>query len=460
MTTVSEFKGPGIRIPPQNIDAEKAFLGAIMVRPSAIHDISDVVSKDSFYSDKHKIIYGTMLELLANNEPIDLVVLSAKLREKKLLDSIGGASYLTQLASNVPSTNNLNHYAKLIQKTFVLRNLIDAADHISNLGYSEDHEIDDVLDEAEKKIFGISNINLNNKFVPISTTLEEAWERLDRLHNSNEEIRGVKTGFKELDDKLAGLQKSDLIILAARPSVGKTTLAMDIARNAALIHNVPVGIFSLEMSRQQLVDRMLAAESQVDSWKLRTGKIKTDEEFSLIRDTLDKLSKAPLYIDDESTNNIARMKAIARRLKAEGGLGLIVVDYLQLMHTARNYDSMVHQITEVSRSLKGLARDLDVPVLALSQLSRAVEQRGGEPRLSDLRDSGSIEQVADVVLFIHREDKNDKNSGKPNIAKIIIAKHRNGPTGELELYFDQKRVSFSNIDKGDYSSGGGGFGDF
>ncbi len=458
MTTASEFKMSGIRIPPQNVEAEKALLGAVMLRPHAIHELSGELTKEAFYSDKHRIIYGVMLDLLANNEPIDLVVLSAKLKEKKLLDNIGGASYLTDLVGNAPSTNNIANYAALIQKSYVLRNLIEAADHISNLGYSEDKEVDDVIDQAEKRIFGLNNSSLKNKFISIKETLDEAWERLDRLHNSENEIRGVRTGFKDLDFKLAGLQKSDLIILAARPSMGKTTLAMDIARNVALVGNVPVGIFSLEMSSQQLVDRMLAAESQIDSWNLRTGKIKTDEEFSLLRDTLDKLSKAPIYIDDESSNSIARMRAVARRLKSENGLGLIIVDYLQLMGTAKNYDSLVHQVTEISRSLKGLARDLDVPVLALSQLSRAVEQRGGEPRLSDLRDSGSIEQDADVVLFIHREDKYDKESGKPNIAKIIIAKHRNGPTGEIELYFDQKRVCFSNIDKGDY--GGSGFGDF
>ncbi len=458
MTTATEFKSPAFRVPPQNIDAEKALLGAIMMRPQSIHEISDQLAKDAFYSEKHRIIYATMLELLSRSEPIDMVVLSAKLKEKKLLDNIGGASYLMQLVSTVPSTNNVEHYAKLIQKTYVLRNLIEAADHISNLGYGEEKDVDEILDSAEKKIFGISNATLRNKFINISETLESAWTRLERLHNSKNEIRGVKTGFHQLDEKLAGLQKSDLIILAARPSMGKTTLAMDIARNAALIHNVPVGIFSLEMSSDQLVDRMLAAESQVDAWKLRTGKIQTDEEFSLIRDTMDKLSKAPLYIDDESSNNIIRMKAVARRLKSEVGLGLIIVDYLQLMVTNKNYDSLVHQVTDISRSLKNLARDLDVPVLALSQLNRAVEQRGGEPRLSDLRDSGSIEQDADVVLFIHREDKYDKASTKPNIAKIIIAKHRNGPTGEAELYFDEKRVSFSNIDKTDY--GGSGFGDF
>ncbi|MDO8493540.1 MAG: replicative DNA helicase [bacterium] len=457
MTTATEFKSSAMRVPPQNLDAEKALLGAIMMRPQSIHDISDILQKDAFYSEKHKIIYATMLELLAKNEPIDMVVLSAKLKEKKLLDNIGGASYLTQLVTTVPSTNNVEHYARLIQKSSTLRNLIEAADHISNLGYGEADEVDQVIDAAEKKIFNIGNASIRSKFVDIGSTLEEAWTRLDRLHHSKNEVRGVKTGFHQLDNKLAGLQKSDLIILAARPSMGKTTLAMDIARNAALLNNIPVGIFSLEMSSQQLVDRMLAAESNVDAWKLRTGQIESDDEFSLIRDTLEKLSKAPLYIDDESSNNIIRMKSVARRLKSEHGLGLIVVDYLQLMHPSKNYDSMVHQVTEISRALKGLARDLDVPVLALSQLSRAVEQRGGEPRLSDLRDSGSIEQDADVVLFIHREDKQDK-SAPAGISKIIIAKHRNGPTGEAELFFDQKRVSFMNIDKSDH--GASGFGDF
>ena len=287
-----------------------------------------------------------------------------------------------------------------------------------------------------------------HKFIAIKETLDEAWQRIDDLHKSGTDLRGVPSGFKKLDSLLSGFQKSDLIIIAARPSMGKTSLALDIARQAALNHNIPVGIFSLEMSSQQLVDRMLAADSRVDSWKLRTGKLNTDEEFAKIQESLTKLSKAPIYIDDMPGNNIIRMRSVSRRLKSEHGLGLIIVDYLQLMHPteSKRSESMVQQITEISRSLKNLARELDVPVIALSQLNRAVESRGGKPRLSDLRDSGSIEQDADVVMFIHREDKYNKNSDKPNIAEIMIQKHRNGPIGSCDLYFDEKRVSFLDID--------------
>ncbi|MEK7614530.1 MAG: replicative DNA helicase, partial [Patescibacteria group bacterium] len=302
----------------------------------------------------------------------------------------------------------------------------------------------------EKKIFGVTNFQKTHKFVHLKDTLEEAWERIDRLHKAGSKLRGVPSGFADLDLKLAGFQKSDLVILAARPSMGKTALALDIARQAATLHNIPVGIFSLEMSSQQLVDRMLAAESRVDAWKLRVGKLSMDDEFSKLRDALDKLSKAPIYIDDQPGNNIVKMRSVARRLKSEHSLGLIVVDYLQLMTPGKNYDSMVNQVTEISRSLKNLARELDVPVLALSQLSRAVEARGGKPRLSDLRDSGSIEQDADVVMFIHRDDKYNENSEKPNIAEILIEKHRNGPTGKVELYFDDKKATFLSVEKGDF----------
>ncbi|MDD5318533.1 MAG: replicative DNA helicase, partial [Candidatus Pacebacteria bacterium] len=275
---------------------------------------------------------------------------------------------------------------------------------------------------------------------------------IDKLHNTKEGLRGVPTGFKALDDKLAGLQKSDLIILAARPSMGKTSLALDIARQAAIVHGIPVGIFSLEMASQQLIDRMLASESRVDAWKLRTGKLTLESDFVKIHQSLEKLSKAPIFIDDQPANNILKMRSVARRLKSEKGLGLIIVDYLQLMvpTQSRNSDNVVQQVTEISRSLKQLARELEVPVLALSQLSRAVEQRGGKPRLSDLRDSGSIEQDADVVLFIHREDKYKEDSDRPNMAEILIEKHRNGPTGKADLYFDAEKSTFLNIEKGDF----------
>jgi replicative DNA helicase len=308
------------------------------------------------------------------------------------------------------------------------------------------------LDDAEKRIMAIGNASASHKFIAISEKVEGAWERIENLSKNQGEIRGVSTGFPDLDNLLSGLHKSDLIILAARPSMGKTALALDIARNAAVRHNVPVGIFSLEMSSEQLVDRMLSAESFVNSWKMRTGAIHAEEDFDKIRDALESLSKAPIYIDDKPAQNILSMRAVARRLKRERGIGLIVVDYLQLMAptNTKASDSMVQQVTEISRSLKQLARELEVPVLALSQLSRAVEQRGGKPRLSDLRDSGSIEQDADVVMFIHRDDKRNPDSDRPNIAEILVEKHRNGPVGKCDLYFDEKRTSFMPMDKSGY----------
>jgi len=437
----------GVRLPPQNLEAERALLGSIMLNPNVMGDVAEHVTADDFYPEKHRIIFRSMVELAAKGDPIDLVSVSSKLKEKEQIPQIGGSSYLTELVQVVPTAANAVYYGEIIRKKSVLRRLIEASEHISQLGYGEAEDLDDALDQAQKKIFDVSaSGGSKKKFVSIKDKLTEAWERLERLNEAPEGLRGVPTGFEGLDHKLAGLQKSDLIILAARPSVGKTSLALDFARQAACRHNVPVMIFSLEMSADQLTDRMLATEANVDSWKLRTGKLKSDEEFAKIQTALGVLNAAPIFIDDESSNTIARMKSVARRMKAEHGLGLIIVDYLQLMVTTKQYDSLVHQVTDLSRSLKGLARDLDVPVLALSQLNRSVEQRGGEPRLSDLRDSGSIEQDADVVLFIHREDRYDKSSARPNVAKIIIAKHRNGPVGEVELYFDDKHASFTNLD--------------
>lgn len=442
-----KFKSRDLRIPPQNIDSEKALLGSLMLRPDGMYDVTDVVTRDSFYVDKHRIVFDAMLELHTRHEPIDLLSVGARLKERGKFDSIGGGSYLAELVDGVPSSSNAKYYAEMIQRKHILRTLIAAAEHISELGYNEADEIETVLDEAEKKIYSITNASVTKKFVNIKDTLVEAWERLDTMHKGGAELRGIPSGFPALDTLLSGFQKSDLIILAARPSMGKTTLALDIARQAAIQHNVPVGIFSLEMNTQQLVDRMLSAESRVNAWKLRTGRLSLEEDFDKIRGSLEKLSKAPIFIDDQSGNTIMKMRSAARKLKSEHGLGLIIVDYLQLMSTAKQYDSMVNQVTEISRSLKNLAKDLDVPVIALSQLSRAVESRGGKPRLSDLRDSGSIEQDADVVMFIHREDKQDKNSDRPNIAEILVEKHRNGPVGFIELYFDEEKSTFLSIDK-------------
>ena len=441
-----------IRIPPQSIDSEKAVLGSIMLRKDAMHEIEDVVNPDSFYAEKHKMIFQAMLDLSLKNEPIDMLSLSTKLSEQKVLESIGGNQYLAEIVNVVPSSTNAKHYADIVQKKYVLRSLIEAADYVSELAFEEsDDHMDDILDMAEKRMFSVVSSPKNQKYISLRDELPEAYERLNKLHETKGILRGLPTGFRDLDTLLSGLQNQDLIILAARPSMGKTTLALDIARLSSTKHDKSVLIFSLEMSSQQLVDRMLSAESRVNAWNLRTGNLSSDRDFTHIRDSLDKLAKAKMYIDDQAGNSIIRMKSLARRLKVEKGLDLIVVDYLQLMTTSKNYDSMVNQVTEISRSLKSLAKELNVPVLALSQLSRAVESRGGRPRLSDLRDSGSIEQDADVVMFIHREDKGKDESEKTNIAEILIEKHRNGPVGKVELYFDEKTTTFLNVEKSNLS---------
>ncbi|MEK7551924.1 MAG: replicative DNA helicase [Patescibacteria group bacterium] len=441
-----------LKIPPQNLEAEMALLGSLMLRAEAIYEIVDIINGNSFYSKKHKLIYDAVQDLFKKNNPIDLLSVSARLKEKNSLDEIGGSSFLAELLNSVPTAVNVRHYGEIVKTKHVMRRLIEASEHIANLGYEEESDLEEILDRAEKKIFDVTSSGGTFKFTEIKDELEEAWERLDKLHNSKGEMRGIATGFPDIDHKLAGLQKSDLIILAARPSMGKTSLALDIARQTAVMHNNSVGIFSLEMSSQQLVDRMLAAQANVDAWKLRTGKLSREEDFTSIRQSLDKLSTAPIYIDDQPGNNIIKMRATARRLKAEKDLKLIIVDYLQLMLPtgSRHNENLVQQVTEISRSLKNLARELDVPVLALSQLSRAVESRGGRPRLSDLRDSGSIEQDADVVMFIHREDKYKEDSDRTNIAEILIEKHRNGETGKVDLFFNDKKATFQTIAKGNF----------
>ncbi len=451
----------GMRIPPQNLESEMALLGSIMLRPEALFDVMDVISADSFYSEKHRVIFATMMELFQKRSPIDLLSVSSKLKEKGWLDQIGGNTYLTEIVNCVPSSANIAYYAEIVQKKYMMRRLIEASDHISQVGYDENKELEEILESAEKKLFEVTNYNTAHKFVHIKDELEEAWDRLDKLHSGENEMRGIPTGFSDIDHKLAGFQKSDLIILAARPSMGKTSLALDIARQAAVNHGITVGIFSLEMSSQQLVDRMLAAQANVDAWKLRTGKLSRQNDFEAIRESLDKLNKAPIHIDDQPGNNLLKMRSMARRLKNEHNLGLIVVDYLQLIvPTTTKGDNVVQQITEISRGLKNLARELDVPVLALSQLSRAVEQRGGKPRLSDLRDSGSIEQDADVVMFIHREDKYKDESEKTNIAEILIEKHRNGEVGKVELFFNEKKATFQSMDKSQYGGAEKEFSEF
>lgn len=437
-----------IRVPPQSIPSEQAALGSIMLRKDAMHEVEDIINPDSFYVEKNKIIFRAMLDLSLKNEPIDMLSLSTKLSEQKVLERIGGNQYLAELVSVVPSSTNVKHYAEIVQKKYVLRSLIEAADYVSELGFEEsDDHMNDILDMAEKKIFSVISSPKNQKFINLKDALPEAWERLERLHEHKGMLRGLPTGFRDLDTTLSGLQKSDLIILAARPSMGKTSLALDILRHVGVNQRKSVGIFSLEMSKDQLVDRLLSAQSDVNLWKIRTGHL-NEADFENIGEAMGQLSEAQVFIDDAAGSNIMEVRTKARRLQAETDLALIVVDYLQLME-GRNQENRVQEVSEISRSLKILARELNVPVLALSQLSRNVENRPDKvPVLADLRESGSIEQDADVVMFIYREDMyKGKDSRRPNIAELHIRKHRNGPTGAVDLYFDQDRTSFKNLDK-------------
>lgn len=439
------------RLPPQDIEAEQSVLGSLLIDKDAIVKIADIITAEDFYRKSHEMIFITMIELYQKNEPIDLLTLSSRLKEKKEFKEIGSMSYLTTLMNSVPSASNIVHYAKIVNQKKVLRNLIAASNEIASLAWSEDKNVDELLDEAEKSIFGVSQTSLIQEFQHIKPHLAEAFERFDRLHKGDETWRGIPTGFSDLDKILAGLQKSDLIILAARPSLGKTSLALDIARNAAVAEKVPVGIFSLEMSKQQLIERLISAEASVDLWRLRSGQISDegkDNDFERIGKALDRLSGAPVYIDDAASPNVLQIRTMARRLQAEKGLGLLIIDYLQLMQSSGRLENRTQEVSEISRSLKSLAKELNIPVIAVSQLSRATEARSDAiPKLSDLRESGAIEQDADVVLMIYREDKVKKDTERKNIAEIRIEKHRNGPTGLVELYFNENYVSFKNLDK-------------
>lgn len=434
------------KLPPQNIEAEQCVLGALMLDKNTIIKVVDFLQPRDFYKATHQAIYGSIQKLFERGDPVDLLSVAAKLREEGQLEAIGGNTYLTELINTVPTASHAPTYAKIVQRKRILRDLIDASYEIGVMGYKEDEDVDQLLDQAEKIVFGIAQHSLSQNFIPVKATLGEAFERMDMLSKQGGQIRGIPTGFTDLDNILAGFQKSDLIILAARPSLGKSALAVDIARNIAIQQNLPVGIFSLEMSKDQIVDRLIAAQARVDLWKLRTGKLSNDD-FQLIQEALGNLSEAPIYIDDGLTSNILQMRAMARRLQADKGLGLIIVDYLQLMEPRNSNAGEVQQITEISRSLKALARELNVPVLAISQLSRAVEMRTPSiPRLADLRQSGSLEQDADVVLFIYRA-KNKGEEMSQNVAEIIIAKHRNGPVGTIKLFFDAQKVSYRNLEK-------------
>jgi replicative DNA helicase len=437
-------------LPPQNIAAEMSLLGCLMIDKSAIVKVVDFLEPLDFYRKAHQDIYKACQELFDKGEAIDILTVSNRLKEKKQFDEIG-TGYLTDLINSIPTAANVVSYATVIRQKRMLRDLYSAAADIASIANSDIEDPEVLLDQSEQRIFDIAQKGLSKNFLPVKVSLEEAFERIEKLSRQKEGLRGLATGFTELDNKLSGLQKSDLIILASRPSLGKSALALNIADNVAVNYKKHVAIFSLEMSRDQLVDRLITDQSGVDMWKMRTGKTLTDEDFAQIRNALDILSKAPLYINDSASLNVLQIRAMARRMQAKEGLDLIVVDYLQLMEPRNAQVSIVQQMTEISRSLKSLARELNVPVLALSQLSRSIEHRTPPtPRLSDLRETGAIEQDADVVLFIHREDRYQEDSPKKNIAEIIIAKHRNGPVGQVELYFDESRVSFRNLEKEEY----------
>jgi len=439
------------KLPPHNIDAERAVLGSLMVDENAIIKVADFLKPTDFYNSSHQHIFEIMLGLYEKQDPIDVLNISNKLEEQKKLEEIGGAAFLADLAGSITSAVNVVSHARLVQKKATLRRLISAANEIAELSYIEgEDDVDKLLDKCEQKLFSVSQQYLKQDFRPISEILGEAFERIEQIHKDSSLVRGVPTGFKSLDNILGGLQKSDLIVLAARPSLGKTTLALDIMHHLAVKKKKNVAMFSLEMSKDQLVDRLLSSQAEVDLWKLRTGKLEDEGEFNdfqRLGEAFGILSDASIFIDDSGSSNIMEMRTLARRLQAEQSLDLIVVDYLQLME-GRNNESRVQEISEISRSLKALARELNVPVLAISQLSRQVEMRSPQiPKLSDLRESGSIEQDADVVLFIYREDREKKDSERKNVADIFIAKHRNGPIGRVPLYFNENIVKFTEIAK-------------
>jgi replicative DNA helicase len=438
-----------VKLPPQNVEAEQAVLGAILVDKEALFKIAGTMGADDFYRDDHRVIYSAMLGLFEKRSPIDLVTLTEELRRKKDLEAAGGATYLAHLTGGVVSSAHIEKHAQIVSEKATLRRLIRAATQIIEDSYKEKEEIPVIIDRSEQVLFAVSQKMISANFLPIRDILADTFDRINELHENKGQLRGVPSGFKDLDNLLAGFQKSDLIIIAARPSMGKTSLALNIAVHAAVRENVPAGIFSLEMSRDQVVDALLTMEAGIDSWRLRTGNLREDD-FPKLNYAMGVLSEAPLYIDDSPLMSIMDIRTKARRLQAEHGLGLIVVDYLQLMESvSRSRDpNRVQEVSEISRGLKALARELSVPVIALSQLSRAVEARHPKiPQLADLRESGSIEQDADVVAFIYREDYYDPDTDKKGITQLMIKKHRNGPIGEIELYFHPEFRRVSTLEK-------------
>jgi replicative DNA helicase len=435
------------KVPPQNREAEQSVLGGILLDNLALNTVLELLETSDFYSEAHRKIFASIIELSNRNEPCDLITLSNILKDQKRIEQVGGTAYLASLVDNVPSAVNIAYYAKIIKEKSILRRLIGTATEILNKSYDAGMDIDSVLDEAEHAIFEISENKIRPSFYPIRDIIKDSFKTIERLYAKKELVTGVATGFDKIDDITSGLQKSDLIIIAGRPSMGKTAFALNIAQYAALELGVPVAIFSLEMAKEQLATRMLAAEARVDSQRLRKGFL-GETDWPKLTTAAGRLSEAPIYIDDTPAITTIEMKAKSRRLKAENGLGLIILDYLQLMRGNSSRDSREQEISEISRSLKALAKELSVPVIALSQLNRKVEDRTSRrPQMADLRESGAIEQDADLIAFIYRDEVYNRSDDNPEkgIAEIIIGKQRNGPTGTVKLAFQEKYTRFENL---------------
>ncbi|MBU0572300.1 replicative DNA helicase [Patescibacteria group bacterium] len=426
-----------VRIPPHSNEAEESVLGALLLDKDAIIAVAEFLSSEDFYDDRHKTIFESCVDLYEERIPIDVLTVAERLKKKRTLKKIGGASYLAEIANKVPTAAHVEHYGKIVKDAATKRSLMIAATKLVDFSLDDSLAASELLDKAESAVFALTQRHLTQAFTSVREALTESFDRLDELHKQAEGLRGVPTGFKDLDDTLAGMQRSNLLVLAARPGIGKTSLALNIAQNLAVKHNRPVGFFSLEMSREELVDRLLVTQADIDAWRLKTGKL-TEDDFTKLSNAMGELAEAPLYIDDTPALSILEMRTKARRLQVEKGVDLLIVDYLQLARS-RNLENRVQEVSEISQGLKNLARELKLPVLAISQLSRAVEHRGGEkrPQLADLRDSGSIEQDADVVMFLWKEDEEKQE----NIV-LDIAKHRNGPLRSLKLFFRGDRIKF------------------
>lgn len=434
------------KLPPQNMDAEQSVLGGILLENEAINKVAEHITEEDFYRESHRKIFLSMLELFEKNEPIDLITLTDVLKKKNHLEDVGGAAYLSSLVDNIATASNIAYYAKIVREKAILRRLVSAATEIVTKGYEDSEDVEDLLDQAERSIFEITEKQIRPSFFDLKTILKESFKTIERLYEKKEFVTGVPTGFAEIDRLTAGLQPADLIVVAGRPSMGKTAFCLNIAQYAAIEANIPVAVFSLEMSKEQIALRMLCSEGRVDAQKLRRGFLEKEDWQKLIR-AIDALSQAPIFIDDTPALTALEMKAKARRLKAEHKLGLIIVDYLQLMRGKGGSDNREQEISDISRSLKALAKELNLPIVALSQLNRRVEDRPNKrPQLADLRESGAIEQDADVIAFIYRDELYNRSEDNPNkgTAEIMVGKQRNGPTGDIKLTFVDKYTRFES----------------